>query len=105
VARIPPTSTLDLDPDNEFSGARPCRDRPEAVQDLVAGRTPARSLSDTTCAGSPPAGGTIRQLLQAGELKYNPDARVLNYSMELPRTRSLRMNRSRSTASVTLFGS
>jgi NAD(P)H-quinone oxidoreductase subunit M len=30
--------------------------------------------------------GTIRQLLQAGELRYNPDARVLNYSMGLPRS-------------------
>ncbi|MFL0777982.1 MAG: NAD(P)H-quinone oxidoreductase subunit M, partial [Prochlorococcus sp.] len=29
--------------------------------------------------------GTIRQLLQAGELSYNLDARVLNYSMGLPR--------------------
>ena len=28
----------------------------------------------------------IRQLLQAGELRYNPDCRVLNYSMGLPRT-------------------
>ena len=30
--------------------------------------------------------GLIRQLLQAGELRYNPDARVLNYSMGLPRS-------------------
>ena len=30
--------------------------------------------------------GFIRQLLQAGELRYNLDARVLNYSMGLPRT-------------------
>ena len=30
--------------------------------------------------------GTVRQLLQAGELRYNPDARVLNYSMGLPRS-------------------
>ena len=30
--------------------------------------------------------GLIRQLLQAGSLRYNPDCRVLNYSMGLPRT-------------------
>ena len=30
--------------------------------------------------------GTIRQLLQAGKLHYNPNCRVLNYSMGLPRT-------------------
>jgi NAD(P)H-quinone oxidoreductase subunit M len=30
--------------------------------------------------------GLIRQMLQAGELRYNPDSRVLNYSMGLPRT-------------------
>ena len=28
--------------------------------------------------------GTIRQLLQGGQLRYNPDCRVLNYSMGLP---------------------
>ena len=33
--------------------------------------------------------GTIRQLLQAGQLSYNPDCRVLNYSMGLPRTPEL----------------
>jgi hypothetical protein len=30
--------------------------------------------------------GEIRTLLQAGEIRYNPDSRVLNYSMGLPRT-------------------
>jgi NAD(P)H-quinone oxidoreductase subunit M len=33
--------------------------------------------------------GSIRQLLQAGELSYNPDGRVTNYSMGLPRTPEL----------------
>ena len=31
----------------------------------------------------------IRKMLQAGELSYNPDCRVLNYSMGLPRTPDL----------------
>ncbi|MGA0989970.1 MAG: NAD(P)H-quinone oxidoreductase subunit M, partial [Vulcanococcus sp.] len=30
--------------------------------------------------------GTIRTLLQAGQLSYNPDCRVLNYSMGLPQS-------------------
>ena len=30
--------------------------------------------------------GEIRTLLQAGMIRYNPDGRVLNYSMGLPRT-------------------
>ena len=30
--------------------------------------------------------GFIRQLLQAGEIRYNPTARVQNFSMGLPRT-------------------
>ena len=33
--------------------------------------------------------GFIRQLLQAGELSYNPDGRVQNFSMGLPRTPEL----------------
>ena len=33
--------------------------------------------------------GFIRELLQAGQLSYNPDSRVLNYSMGLPRTPEL----------------
>jgi short-subunit dehydrogenase len=30
--------------------------------------------------------GLVRQMLQAGEVSYNPEARVLNYSMGLPRS-------------------
>ena len=33
--------------------------------------------------------GFIRQLLQAGELSYNPDGRVQSFSMGLPRTPEL----------------
>ena len=35
----------------------------------------------------------IRRLLQAGELSYNPDGRVQNYSMGLPRTPRASVNR------------
>ena len=31
----------------------------------------------------------IRKLLKQGELSYNPNSRVMNYSMGLPRTQEL----------------
>ncbi|APD47650.1 NAD(P)H-quinone oxidoreductase subunit M [Synechococcus sp. CS-602] len=83
----PSKLTLDLDPDNEFLW------EPAVVatvqkrfKDLVAADA-GKDLSEYNLRriGSE-LEGTIRQLLQAGELKYNPDARVLNYSMGLPRS-------------------
>ncbi len=82
--------TLDLDPDNEFIWS-------ESVTEKV--KTRFRELVDSS-AGSDLTDynlrkigsdleGTIRQLLQAGELSYNPECRVLNYSMGLPRTPDL----------------
>jgi len=49
----------------------------------LGGGDAGKDLSNTTCAGSAPSWrARIRQFgLQAGELKYNPDARVLNYSI------------------------
>jgi len=72
---IPPKLTLDLDPDNEFLW------EPAVVatvqkrfKDLVAADA-GKDLSEYNLRriGSE-LEGTIRQLLQAGELKYNPDA-------------------------------
>ena len=66
--------TLDLDPDNEF------------LWDAAAGG----ELSDYTLRRiGTDLEGFIRQLLQAGELSYNPDGRVQNFSMGLPRTPEL----------------
>ncbi len=82
--------TLDLDPDNEFLWNQ---DAIEKVQnrfrELVDCNT-GNELSDYNLRkiGSE-LEGTIRQLLQAGELSYNPECRVLNYSMGLPRTPEL----------------
>jgi NAD(P)H-quinone oxidoreductase subunit M len=79
--------TLDLDPDGEFVWD-------EAVVGQVQGRFrelvdahAGAELNDYTLRriGSE-LEGEIRRLLQAGELRYNPDCRVLNYSMGLPRT-------------------
>ena len=79
--------TLDLDPDNEFlwneDVLKKIQNRFRELIDLQAGR----ELTDYNLRriGSE-LEGTIRKLLQAGELSYNPDCRVLNYSMGLPRT-------------------
>ena len=86
----PAKLTLDLDPDNEFCWndevLNKVQDRFRELVDEQAGQ----ELSDYTLRkiGSE-LEGTIRKLLQSGELSYNPDCRVLNYSMGLPRTPEL----------------
>ena len=79
--------TLDVDPDNEFVWDQPVLEKvQQRFRDLVEAHAGA-DLSDYNLRriGSE-LEGTIRQLLQAGELRYNPDCRVLNYSMGLPRS-------------------
>ncbi len=79
--------TLDLDPDNEFLWEPTVLARvQQRFRELVASFAD-QDLSEYNLRriGSD-LEGTIRQLLQAGELRYNPEARVLNYSMGLPRT-------------------
>ena len=79
--------TLDLDPDNEFvwndEVLKKVQNRFRELIDLEAGN----ELSDYNLRriGSE-LEGKIRQLLQVGELSYNTESRVLNYSMGLPRT-------------------
>ena len=82
--------TLDLDPDNEFlwedKAIQKLQQRfSELVQDQAG-----NELSDYTLRkiGSE-LEGSNRKMLQAGELSYNPDCRVLNYSMGLPRSKEL----------------
>jgi NAD(P)H-quinone oxidoreductase subunit M len=83
----PSQLTLDVDSDNEFiwepAELATLRQR---FQQLVDGQAGA-DLNDYNLRriGSE-LEGTIRQLLQAGKLRYNPNCRVLNYSMGLPRT-------------------
>ena len=79
--------TLDVDPDNEFVWDPPVLDKvQQRFRELVEAHAGA-DLSDYNLRriGSE-LEGTIRQLLQAGELRYNPDCRVLNYSLGLPRS-------------------
>ncbi len=82
--------TLDLDPDNEFIWAehsiKKIQNRFRELVDSQAGK----DLSDYTLRKIGSAlESDIRQMLQAGEISYNPDSRVLNYSMGLPRTPEL----------------
>ena len=82
--------TLDLDPDNEFIWSDEVLTKvQEAFRDLVISYK-GRELTDYNLRkiGSK-LEGKIRQLLQAGELSYNPECRVLNYSMGLPRKSEL----------------
>ena len=79
--------TFDLDPDNEFlwneEAIKKVQIRFEELIDLYKGQ----ELNDYSLRkiGSD-LEGRIRQLLQAGDISYNPECRVLNYSMGLPRT-------------------
>ena len=82
--------TLDLDPDNEFLWNENCvQTVQERFRELVVAHA-GQPLNDYNLRriGSE-LEGSIRQLLQAGQLSYNPDCRVLNYSMGLPRTPEL----------------
>ncbi|MAR07205.1 MAG: NAD(P)H-quinone oxidoreductase [Cyanobium sp. NAT70] len=86
----PDQLTLDLDPDNEFLWDEPAvqtvQKRFRELVDAASGG----ELSDYSLRRiGTELEGTIRQLLQAGKLSYNPDARVANYSMGLPRTPEL----------------
>ncbi|KEF42492.1 MAG: NAD(P)H-quinone oxidoreductase [Cyanobium sp. CACIAM 14] len=79
--------TLDIDPDNEFLWTDAALDKVRGqFRELVAARA-GQDLTDYNLRriGSE-LEGLIRQMLQAGELSYNPEARVLNYSMGLPRS-------------------
>ena len=80
--------TLDLDPDNEFiwneDSLKKINDK---FNDLIKERV-GKNLddyelrkigSDIEC--------LIKYMLQNGQLSYNPDCRVMNYSMGLPKTK------------------
>ena len=83
----PSRLTLDIDPDNEFLWDEASL---EAVRRSFREQVAAHAGADLSEYNLRRIGseleGVIRQRLQAGELRYNPDARVLNYSMGLPRS-------------------
>ena len=79
--------TLDLDPDNEFIWNENSLNRiNEKFADLVNERA-GKNLNDYELRkiGSE-IEGLIKYLLQNGLISYNPECRVMNYSMGLPKT-------------------
>jgi NAD(P)H-quinone oxidoreductase subunit M len=83
----PAQLTLDVDPDNEFLWEAPVLEKvQQRFRELVEAHAGAELSEYTLRQIGSELEGTIRQLLQAGELRYNPDCRVLNYSMGLPRS-------------------
>ena len=86
----PNNLTIDLDPDNEFIWDENTLDQVNMkFKDLVADRE-GKNLDDYELRkiGSE-IEGLIKHLLQQGLLSYNPECRVMNYSMGLPKTKEL----------------
>ena len=79
--------TLDIDPDNEFLWSdQSIKKVQDYFRELVESQED-NELSDYSLRkiGSL-LEDFIRKLLQDGELSYNPNSRVMNYSMGLPKT-------------------
>ena len=79
--------TLDLDPDNEFIWNEDSLDKiNKKFKELIKDRA-GKNLDDYELRkiGSD-IEVLIKFLLQNGQLSYNPDCRVMNYSMGLPKT-------------------
>ena len=82
--------TLDIDPDNEFLWDDQCISK---VQDYFRKLVDSQEENELSDYSLRKIGSLledfIRKLLKDGELSYNPDSRVMNYSMGLPRTKEL----------------
>jgi NAD(P)H-quinone oxidoreductase subunit M len=79
--------TLDLDPDSEFEwDAASLEQVQERFRQLVNAAAGSKMTDYNLRRIGSELEGTIRQLLQAGNLRYNLNSRVLNYSMGLPRS-------------------
>ncbi len=79
--------TLDLDPDNEFIWSENALNKVnQKFNELIKDRK-GKDLDDYELRriGSE-LEGLIKFLLQNGQLSYNPECRVMNYSMGLPKT-------------------
>ena len=83
----PSKLTLDIDPDNEFIwNESSLKKVNQKFSDLIKERA-GKNLDDYELRkiGSE-IEGLIKVLLQNGKLSYNPECRVMNYSMGLPKT-------------------
>tara|TARA_A100001388_G_scaffold131991_1_gene97718 strand:+ start:129 stop:476 length:348 start_codon:yes stop_codon:yes gene_type:complete len=86
----PSKLTLDLDPDNEFIWKEESLKKiNEKFTELIEERA-GKNLDDYELRkiGSE-LEGLIKYLLQNGLLSYNPECRVMNYSMGLPKTKEV----------------
>jgi len=82
--------TLDLDPDNEFIWNEDSLAKiNQKFNELIKERA-GKDLDDYELRkiGSE-IEGLIKFLLQDGQLSYNPECRVMNYSMGLPKTKEV----------------
>ena len=79
--------TLDLDPDNEFIWNKNSLNKINEKFNQLINERAGKDLDDYELRkiGSE-IEGLIKILLQNGQLSYNPDCRVMNYSMGLPKT-------------------
>ena len=82
--------TLDIDPDNEFLWSDHSIKK---VQDYFRELVDSHANNELSDYSLRKIGSLledfIRKLLKDGELSYNPNSRVMNYSMGLPRTQEL----------------
>tara|TARA_B100000965_G_scaffold148983_1_gene124003 strand:- start:2141 stop:2431 length:291 start_codon:yes stop_codon:yes gene_type:complete len=82
--------TLDIDPDNEFIWSDQTIKK---VQNYFCELVDSQADKELTDYSLRKIGSLledfIRNLLKDGDLSYNPNSRVLNYSMGLPRTEEL----------------
>ena len=79
--------TLDLDPDNEFIWREDSLNQVKNKFNELIKERAGKNLDDYELRkiGSE-IEGLIKFLLQNGQLSYNPDSRVMNYSMGLPKS-------------------
>ena len=79
--------TLDLDPDNEFNWNEDSINKINDKFNEIINERAGKDLDDYELRkiGSE-IEGLIKFLLQNGKISYNPDSRVMNYSMGLPKT-------------------
>ena len=79
--------TMDLDPDNEFLWNDESLIKVNDKFNQLVNERAGKNLDDYELRriGSE-IEGFIKYLLQIGSLSYNPDCRVMNYSMGLPKT-------------------
>ncbi|MEL6157920.1 MAG: NAD(P)H-quinone oxidoreductase subunit M [Cyanobacteria bacterium J06627_32] len=78
--------TIDVDPENEFNWSNGALTKVYREFDRLIGDYSGEALTDYTLRriGSD-LEHFVRALLQSGEISYNLQSRVLNYSMGLPR--------------------